>query len=163
MKKTLLALGLLAATSMQADAQYLENIYKYIENTSVYGESQEEGHSYYLADQHMSLNGTWKFFMGNTPEEIPADFFKTSFNDGKWSKINVPSNWEMEGFGDPIFRNVAAPFKANPPFVPREYNPTGAYRRTFTLPQTWKGQQVFLRIEGSERFVRVDQWSGSGI
>lgn len=150
MKKTLLALGLLAVTSMQADAQYLENIYKYIENTSVYGENQEEGHSYYLADQRMSLNGTWKFFMGNTPEEIPADFYKTSFNDGKWSKINVPSNWEMEGFGDPIFRNVAAPFKANPPFVPREYNPTGAYRRTFTLPQTWKGQQVFLRIEKAQ-------------
>ncbi|MBR7017375.1 MAG: DUF4981 domain-containing protein [Prevotella sp.] len=142
--------SLLAVCSLQLNAQYLNHIYDYIENTSVYEENQEEGHAYYLADQHLSLNGNWRFFFANTPEEIPQHFFMPEFKDGKWKSIHVPSNWEMEGFGDPLFRNVAAPFKANPPFVPREYNPTGAYRRTFTIPSQWKGQQVFLRIEKAQ-------------
>lgn len=150
MKKTFFAFSLLVLALMPAKAQFLDHIYDYIENLNMFEQGQEEGHAYYLADNHISLNGTWKFFFGNTPEEIPSDFYKTGFNDGKWSKINVPSNWEMEGFGDPIFRNVAAPFKANPPFVPREYNPTGAYRRTFNVPANWKGQQVFLRLEKAQ-------------
>ena len=147
MNKFYFALGLFAMASMSVRAQYMKNIYKYIEDLSVYEENQEEGHAYYLADSHVSLNGKWKFFFADTPEGIPGEFFKPGFNDARWSSINVPSNWEMEGFGDPIFRNVSAPFRANPPFVPREYNPTGAYRRTFTVPSDWKGQQVFLRLE----------------
>ncbi|MBQ0057148.1 MAG: DUF4981 domain-containing protein [Bacteroidales bacterium] len=139
--------GLLSVLSCQLQAQYLEHIYDYIENTSVFEENQEEPHAYYVADRQISLNGTWRFFFANTPEEIPHDFYRTDFRDGKWSSISVPSNWEMEGFGDPLFRNVPTPFKANPPFVPREYNPTGAYRRTFNIPSQWRGQQIFLRLE----------------
>ena len=145
-----LTLCLFAAFSLQMNAQYLEHMYDYLENTSVFEENQEEGHAYYLASQHLSLNGNWRFFFANTPEEVPQNFFATNFKDGKWSTIHVPSNWEMEGYGDPLFRNVAAPFKANPPFVPREYNPTGAYRKTFTLPSAWKGQHVFLRMEKTQ-------------
>lgn len=128
-------------------AQYLTHIYDYIENTEVFEENQEEGHAYYTPEQSVSLNGIWKFYFANTPEEIPQDFYLSSFKDSKWDKIDVPLNWEMAGYGDPLFRNVPAPFKSNPPFVPREYNPTGAYRRTFNLPSNWKGQQVFLRME----------------
>ena len=142
-----LTLCLFAACSLQMNAQYLEHLYDYIENTSVFEENQEEGHAYYLAPNHLSLNGDWRFFFANTPEEVPHNFFATNFKDGKWRTIHVPSNWEMQGYGDPQFRNVPAPFKANPPFVPRDYNPTGAYRKTFTLPAAWKGQQVFLRLE----------------
>ncbi|MBQ0022150.1 MAG: DUF4981 domain-containing protein [Prevotellaceae bacterium] len=150
MKRTVFAIGLAALAWMPAEAQFMDNVYAYIENTNVWEKNQEEGHAYYLADKHMSLNGQWKFFFADTPEGIPHDFYKSAFSDGKWSRINVPSNWEMEGFGDPIFRNVAAPFRANPPFVPREYNPTGAYRRTFTVPADWKGEQVFLRMEKTQ-------------
>ena len=53
----------------------------------------------------------------------------------------------MRGYGDPLFRNVAAPFKADPPKTPRDYNPTGAYRTTFTVPADWSGEEVFLRFE----------------
>ncbi|MBE6284038.1 MAG: DUF4981 domain-containing protein [Mediterranea massiliensis] len=148
--KKLFTICLLAISSTQLSAQYLERIYDYIENTYVYEENQEEGHAYYLADEHLSLNGSWRFYFANTPEEVPQDFFLPNFKDGKWKRINVPSNWEMEGYGDPLFRNVAAPFKANPPYVPREYNPTGAYRRTFNLPADWKGKQVFLRMEKTQ-------------
>ena len=132
------------------NAQYLEHIYDYIENTSIFEENQEEAHAYYLADQHLSLNGNWRFFFANTPEEVPQNFFANNFKDSKWRTIHVPSNWEMEGYGDPLFRNVAAPFKANPPYVPREYNPTGAYRKTFTIPSAWQGQQIFLRMEKTQ-------------
>ena len=125
-----LFLCLFTACSLQMNAQYLDHIYDYIENTSVFEENQEEGHAYYQAEQHLSLNGNWRFFFANTPEEVPQNFFATNFKDSKWRTIKVPSNWEMEGYGDALFRNVAAPFKANPPLVPREYNPTGAYRKT---------------------------------
>ena len=148
--KQMLPLCILAMSYTQVNAQYLEHIYDYIENTEVFEENQEEGHAYYLADKYLSLNGKWKFFFADKPENIPDNFFSTNFNDRKWSNINVPSNWEMEGFGDPLFRNVPTPFKSNPPFVPREYNPTGAYRTTFSLPSTWKGQQVFLRLEKAQ-------------
>ena len=148
--KKSLTLAVTLIGSLQIQAQYLERIYDYIEDLSVFEENQEEGHAFYVADKHMSLNGQWRFFFANTPEEVPQDFFKPGFKDGKWDKIEVPSNWEMKGYGDPLFRNVPTPFKATPPNVPREYNPTGAYRRTFTLPNDWKGQQVFLRMEKTQ-------------
>ncbi len=140
----------MAACWLPSGAQYLEHVYDYIEDTSVFEEGQEEGHAYYLADDHLSLNGQWRFFFANTPEEVPQNFFAANFKDSKWPTIHVPSNWEMEGWGDAQFRNVPAPFRAKPPYVPREYNPTGAYRKTFTLPAKWQGQQVFLRMEKTQ-------------
>ena len=123
----------------------------------------------------MSLNGDWKFFYSETPEGIPTDFYTNGFNDKKWGSIEVPSNWEMQGYGDRIFRNVNAPFPlirtrtygpppepdvfaVTLPNVPREYNPTGAYRKTFTVPSSWNGDQVFLRMEktASASFVWVN-------
>ncbi len=148
--KKSLSIILCVMCTVQTNAQYMEHIYDYIENTSVFEENQEEGHAYYLADNNLSLNGSWRFLFANTPEEVPQNFFAASFRDGKWRTIPVPSNWEMEGYGDPIFRNVPTPFKSNPPFVPREYNPTGAYRKTFELPSSWRGQQIFLRMEKTQ-------------
>ena len=134
-----------------ADAQvqhgYMDHLYDYLENTSVYEEGQEEGHAYALPVHSLSLNGKWEFFFANTPEEIPNQFYNPKFNVNRWKNIEVPSNWEMQGFGDKLFRNVHAPFKANPPYVPREYNPTGAYRTTFRIPVDWNGEEVFLRFE----------------
>jgi len=137
---------------------YLDNIYDFIENTSVFELNQEEGRAYFIPEKHLSLNGEWKFFYSDTPENIPVKFYATNFNDRQWKLITVPSNWEMQGFGDKLFRNVSAPFKANPPFVPREYNPTGAYRRSFQVPQSWKGRQIFLRMEkvASASFVWIN-------
>jgi len=137
--------------------------------------NQEEGRAYYLPSRSVSLNGDWKFFYSETPEGVPTDFYAERFNDSKWGTIGVPSNWEMEGYGDRIFRNVnapfpvirsgrgnapavVAPFAVAPPYVPREYNPTGAYRKTFTIPSSWTGDQVFLRMEktASASFVWVN-------
>jgi beta-galactosidase len=54
----------------------------------------------------------------------------------------------MSGFGHPMFRNVAHPFPATPPTVPKSYNPVGSYRRSFNVPEGWAGRQVFLHFEG---------------
>ncbi len=93
------------------------------------------------------LNGVWKFHWAEIPEEAPAEFYRPGFDDRKWSEIKVPSNWQMQGFGHPLFRNVHQPFPATPPTVPHDYNPVGSYRRTFSVPDIWSGRQVFLHLE----------------
>ena len=137
---------------------FLNNIYNYIENTAVYEQNQVEGRSYYIPKTSVSLNGNWKFGFFNTPDELPKNCFQDGFNDKSWSLISVPSNWEMQGFGDKKFRNVNLPFKPNPPYVPREYNPTGCYRRTFEVPASWSGQEIFIRFEkvASASFVWIN-------
>jgi beta-galactosidase len=94
-----------------------------------------------------SLNGTWRFHWSPTPEASPARFHEPAFDDSRWSTIPVPSNWEMEGFGYPVFRNVHQPFRATPPLPPSDNNPVGSYRRTFTVPEAWSGRRVLLRFE----------------
>lgn len=137
---------------------YWEHRYDYLENTDRFEENQEEGRSYYLPARNLSLNGSWKFFWADVPEGIPEGFYREKYNDRKWDDIKVPSNWEMEGYGDKQFRNMATPFKPIAPRIPREYNPTGVYRRTFTVPAGWKGDQLFLRFEkvASASFVWIN-------
>ena len=155
------------------EKDFLKNVYKYIENPRVLSLNQEEGHTpvvpYISVNEalineksrssgYMSLNGTWKFHFANIPEETPAGFFLPGFDDSRWDTIHVPSNWEMQGFGDPLFRNVTTPFPPNPPYIPKEYNPTGSYRRSFTLPDPWNNKEVFLRMEktASASFVWIN-------
>ncbi len=95
---------------------------------------------------YKSLNGTWKFYYVNQPEERPQDFYKTNFNDWTWKELAVPSNWELKGFGIPIYTNVIYPFPANPPFIDHSYNPVGSYRRSFTVPDNWNGKDVVLHF-----------------
>ena len=167
MKKILpvLLFSSVAAIVSAQDKPFLTNIYDYLENTSVFEVNQEEGHvplvPYTSVDEalrnirttaasFLSLNGTWKFHFASTPEGTPDRFYEESFNDKKWDTIHVPSNWEMQGFGDPLFRNVETPFPPNPPYIPKEYNPTGSYRRTFNIPVAWKDREVFLRMEKTQ-------------
>lgn len=172
-----LILGLLcligSAVASAQQPSFLDNPYKYLENVSIYELNQQEGHTVCIpsstveealkfkhlkSDNALLLNGLWKFHFANTPEGTPKAFYQPNFDDKGWSGIMVPSNWEMQGFGDPMFRNVSQPFRANPPFVPREYNPTGSYRKSFTLPAGWKGKQIFLRMEktASASFVWIN-------
>lgn len=96
-----------------------------------------------------SLNGTWKFKYYKHPDLVPADFYKTN-NTAGWDNINVPSNWQLESdkYDPPVFTNIKYPFEANPPFVPKDYNPTGLYKTNFTLPSNWNGKQVFIHFAG---------------
>lgn len=165
------------------DHPFLSHLSDYIENLQVFEQGQEEGRAYAIPETHLSLNGQWKFFYSEVPEGIPDDFFERNFDDRKWDEITVPSNWEMQGYGDPLFRNISttfalrrpanaptdpyeafrgpqkeAPYTVTPPEVPKEYNPTGAYRTSFSLPDGWRSQEVFLRFEkvASASFVWVN-------
>jgi len=66
----------------------------------------------------------------------------------KWDEIPVPSNWQMHGYGRPIYLNMRYPFPVNPPYIPHDYNPVGSYRIDFRIPGTWKNRQVFLHFDG---------------
>lgn len=106
----------------------------------------------------LSLNGDWRFYWVLRPEERPIDFYKTDFNDKSWKTIPVPSNWEMQGYGTPIYVSAGYPFKIDPPRVTgepkaeytsfRERNPVGSYRHSFTLPSNWKDRRTFIHFAG---------------
>ena len=151
-------------------AKFLDNIYYYIENISIFELNREEGRAYYMPTKNISLNGGWKFFYSETPEGVPIDFYTAGFSDKNWGTIDVPSNWEMQGYGDRIFRNVAAPFPMGRsdvfavfvPNVSKEYNSIGAYRKLFTVPSSWNGDQVFFKNgENSFCIVCLDKRAGS--
>lgn len=113
----------------------------------------------YPGDRTISLDGVWRFRWSATPEERITDFYRTDFDDNLWSDFPVPANWEVNGYGTPIYVSSGYSFKINPPFVTdepkqeyttyKERNPVGQYRRTFSLPDTWKRNgQTFIRFEG---------------
>lgn len=97
---------------------------------------------------YYSLNGLWKFHWSPRPADRPVDFFKENFDVSNWKEIPVPANWELHGYGYPIYVNIPYEWskKPNPPYVPHDYNPVGSYRRTFTLPPNWKNGQFFIHF-----------------
>ncbi|MBM6991690.1 MAG: beta-galactosidase [Prevotella sp.] len=118
-------------------------------------------------DRTMSLDGPWRFRWTPTPDTRVIDFYRTDFDDRRWQTLAVPANWEVNGYGTPIYVSAGYPFRIDPPRVTAEpkhdwttfveRNPTGQYRRTFTVPASWLttgGQatadrgQTFLRFEG---------------
>ena len=147
-----------------SQSQFPKDVYQFIENPAVIELNQEPGHVPIVSfdnrekalgnkrsesESYVSLNGLWKFYYAENPASAPSGFFQPKFDDRKWGSIKVPGNWEMQGYGDPMFRNVNQPFKADPPRIPRDYNPVGSYRTDFDLPAHWKGKQVYLRMDGS--------------
>ncbi|WPO77859.1 glycoside hydrolase family 2 TIM barrel-domain containing protein [Flavobacterium sp. KACC 22761] len=96
---------------------------------------------------YFSLNGNWKFSWSPTPDQRPKDFYKNDFNTIEWKEISVPSNWELKGYGIPIYTNITYPFERNPPFINHSDNPVGSYKRAFILPENWKNRHVFLHFE----------------
>jgi len=106
--------------------------------------------------RYMLLNGKWKFHWVKDPAERPVNFYKPSYSVADWAEIDVPSNWEMKGYGTPLYTNSTYPFLNNPPFIQaqrgytmeQEPNPVGSYRREFTLPADWSGKEVFLHFDG---------------
>jgi len=157
-------LSFLNIATCMSQNKFPDDVYQFIENPAVIELNQEPGHVPLVAYKNMdnalshkrdasqgflSLNGTWKFYYSENPATSPVGFYQPNFNDQKWGSIKVPGNWEMQRYGDPMFRNVTQPFKVDPPRIPHDYNPVGSYRTTFSVPTNWKGNQVFLRMDGS--------------
>lgn len=97
-----------------------------------------------------SLNGKWKFNYAQRPADRPADFWQEGYDVSGWADITVPGNWEMQGFGTPIYVNAGfGGFPVNPPFTSHDDNPVGSYKRSFDIPASWNGRRVFLHFGGS--------------
>lgn len=118
--------------------------------------------NYEQSPYYMSLNGTWKFHWVKNPDLRPKDFYKPSFYTGGWADINVPGNWERQGYGTAIYVNETYEFddplfnfKKNPPLVPYEENEVGSYRRTFTLPADWRDRRIVICCEGVISFYYI--------
>jgi beta-galactosidase len=95
----------------------------------------------------ISLNGMWKFKYIDKPDDLPINYISSEV-DG-WDEIEVPSNWEMKGYGIPIYTNIKYPFSpVDPPNIPHDNNPVGTYKRTFSLPQQYEGMDIILHFGG---------------
>jgi beta-galactosidase/beta-glucuronidase len=94
------------------------------------------------------LNGSWQFHFMPGREGAPAGFEAEAFDDAGWDQIPVPSNWQLEGYGTPIYLNTRHPFPADPPRVPREPNETGLYRTRFEVSAAWEGMRILLHFAG---------------
>ncbi len=156
-----LFLGILFSSLNVLSAQTLPDW----ENPSINGVNKEKPHAYgFLASEKannptvQSLNGNWKFKWSPNPQSRPADFFTENYSTENWDNILVPGNWELQGFGTPIYTNFTYPFKRDAPKVTSEpdknytsflqRNPVGSYCTTFTIPENWSQKQVFLNFGG---------------
>ncbi len=93
-----------------------------------------------------SLNGEWRFHLSQNPLERPRNFYREDFDTSGWNQIKVPSNWEMEGYDYPIYKNNGFGFLKAPPTIQSHYNPTGSYKRSFTIPENWENKEVFVHF-----------------
>ena len=100
--------------------------------------------------RYLSMEGMWKFNFVKNHQDAPKDFFGLKYDDSKWVDFPVPGLFELNGYGDKIYKNVGyawcTTFKNDPPHIGETNNYTGSYRRTFDLPQNWKGQEVYFHV-----------------
>jgi len=95
------------------------------------------------SENYKSLNGNWKFNYVDQHKDRPTDFL--NINDAGWANLKVPSNWELNGFGVPIYTNIAYPHPRTPPFIGPN-NPVGTYRKTFKVPENWDNKEIILHF-----------------
>ncbi|PTM59862.1 glycoside hydrolase family 2 TIM barrel-domain containing protein [Desmospora activa] len=106
------------------------------------------------SDFYRSLNGSWKFAFAENPEKRNRSFYQLDFDDRDWDEIKVPAHWQLQGYDYPHYTNIRYPWEGKedikPPFAPTQYNPVGQYIRTFTIPEEWNDQPVYLSFQGVE-------------
>jgi beta-galactosidase len=171
MKKILLiTLTILICISTNSFAQHSWGTLPDWENPMVTGINKEPAHLSFVhypdaqsaledsleinSPYYKSLDGIWKFHWSKNPAERPTDFYKTDFNIKDWADIHVPASWQMEGFGKAIYMSAGFPFRPdfqlNLPLIPKDYNPVGSYRTTFTIPDNWDGRDIYIHFGAVE-------------
>lgn len=103
----------------------------------------------------LSLNGDWKFHWVKDPKKRPTTFQNITFDDSKWTTIPVPANWEVEGFGKPIYLDERYPFTTKWPEAPKDYNPVGTYRKEITLTKEFISEDIVLHFAGAKSAMYV--------
>ncbi len=134
------------------------------ENPQMVGQNKEPAHTTLLPYQDAPsalrgdrnrcvnfklLNGDWQFKYAPNPASAPEDFYVEPFDNDGWDTIAVPGNWQLQGYDVPMYCNVQYPFPPDyMPEVPKDNNPVGSYRTTFTVPKDWAGKQVYIVFDG---------------
>lgn len=109
--------------------------------------------------RYLSMEGTWKFHFARNHQDAPKNFFLANYDDGEWVDFPVPGLFEINGYGDRIYRNVGyswcTTFQSNPPYIGETNNYTGSYRREFELPASWNGSDVFFHVGSATSNLKV--------
>lgn len=135
----------------------LKPSYSWLENPEIFSLGQEEPHSFInrtisnkrsksTNENKLSLSGDWSFMWAKSVKELASDFVELPIDDPKWETIDVPSNWQLRGYGIPIYVNDRYEFPKNPPHVPRD-NETAVYKKIFKIQREWSDHDVFLTFE----------------
>ncbi|MBV1928275.1 MAG: beta-galactosidase, partial [Gammaproteobacteria bacterium] len=95
----------------------------------------------------LSLNGDWKFHWVKNPNDSPKSFHHLDYNDKDWGSIQVPGNWETQGYGNAIYLDERYPFATKWPNVPQDYNPVGTYRKVINLDEAFLSQDIIMHFE----------------
>ncbi len=163
---------------VKTNKKIVEKVANYWENQNIFEKNKEYTHATYIpypskeelmadvdffnrpwhtpkSSYFLSLNGKWRFSWVKEPKYRPMDFYKESFDVSGWDEIDVPSNWEMKGYGTPLYVNVDQPFKKQPPYIRAwsnspdwDANPVGSYRRDFEIPTDWEDKEIFVNFGG---------------
>lgn len=98
----------------------------------------------------LSLNGNWKFNWVKSPKDRIINLYDINLDDSDWDTISVPANWEVQGYGHPIYLDERYPFSTHWPDVPEDFNPVGTYRHAFDIPLDWMGEEIILHFAGAK-------------
>lgn len=162
-KLPLFVLGLCCALQLSAQDR---KPHPELENPSIQGIGKEPARATFFSYENreaalarqektsarfLSANGTWDFKFVTGLSNRMVDFADPNLDLTGWTRIEVPSNMEMKGFGIPIYTNVGYEFYPSwnfkPPYVnDLEKNNIGYYRKVIDIPQSWEGQRVFIRF-----------------
>ncbi len=129
--------------------------HKHWENPEVTGYGRLPARATFSHQKELDLNGPWKFKRFAHPDQVTKNWYSTSLNDDHWQTITVPSLWTRQAAGSPqypdkpIYTNVLMPYRTEQPHAPA-LNPTGIYRRGFSLPASWKNKRVVIELGGVE-------------
>ncbi len=171
MKRQLLAAALMALALAPAQAQDQKEPWLNPNTTRVNTEKPRASFFAYesaekaakgnksASDRYLSLEGKWRFNFSLNHNEAPANFFLPTFDDSQWVDFPVPGLFEIEGYGDKIYKNVGyswdTQFNSNPPYVEERNNYTGSYRKQLTIPAAWKGQDIYLHVGSATSNLQV--------
>ena len=132
------------------------------ENPKIYEQNKERSHSIMMpydtledalakkeSAYKLSLNGTWKFYWQMGVENVPADFWKDEFDHSSWADMPVPSVWQLNGYGKPIYLcnsypDILSSKEKEIPKIDHSRNEIGIYHRTFEIPAGWDGREIYI-------------------
>ena len=150
-----LALNAMAAKDPKwQDPNFFEENRLPMRSTFIVTPTAEEAvaeHDFSKSPLYRSIGGVWNFYWtANATDPQPVEFWSPKFDDSAWGKMPVPGLWEMNGYGDPLYKNSGYAwhnfYEKNPPYVPTERNAVGSYRHNIYVPSEWRGKQIYVHI-----------------